>query len=128
LQRRQEARETAIAPASIAGKASFTNLADRIAAEVVKLKPQELADPTFQGLVTRINEWLAAVDQLVFTQRDAAASEVDELLQRRSSAKDLLAAAAEIVDRYPVAVGRMASVAPPSWELVCTEEIRVDAD
>ena len=58
----------------------------------------------------------------------AAASEVSELLQRRGSAKELLATAAEIVDRYPVAVGRMPTVAPPSWELICTEEIRMDKD
>jgi hypothetical protein len=93
----------------------------------VKLKPEELVEPAFQTQMTRINEWLAAVDQLVFTQRDAASGEVDELLQRRGSAKELLAAAAEIVDRYPVAIGRMPTVAPPSWELICTEEIRVDS-
>lgn len=126
LQRRQEARETAIAPASIAGKASFTNLANRIAAEVLKLKPQDLAESAFQNQVTRINEWLAAVDQLVFTKRDAASAEVDELLQRRSSAKELFAAAVEIVERYPVAVGAASSPVPPSWQLICAEEIRVE--
>jgi hypothetical protein len=126
LQRRQEARETAIAPESIAGKASFTSLADRIAAEVAKLKPQELEDPAFQSQVTRVNEWLAAVDQLVFTQRDAATREIDDLLERRSSAKELFAAAAAIVDRYPVAVGVPAGPVPASWQSICAEEIRVE--
>jgi hypothetical protein len=44
----------------------------------------------------------------------------------RSLARDLLAAAAENVDRYPVAVGVPASPVPASWQANCPEEIRVE--
>lgn len=124
--RDQEARQMALPAAAVAGKSSFRRLTERIDAEVVKLPPQTLADPAVQQQVTDVNQWLAAVDQLIFAQRDAATADVEQILQRRIGSRELLSAAAEISARYPVVPGMQLATSPMGWELVCLEEIRTE--